>query len=93
MQEIHTSKLRISRAWLKHIRECEYGMQELIWVNKEGIAYYLRVFPYKMPEAFGGKWAFKVEFFSVCCKGSNFFGNISTMAYWLNYMFGIVSVP
>lgn len=68
-------------------------MQELIWVNKDNIAYYLRIEPHQMPEAFGGKMGYKVTFFSVCCRGSNFFGNISTMMHWLGYMFGVVSVP
>lgn len=92
MQELHVSKLRVSRAWLRFILKEQYGKQELIWVDN-GIPKYLRISPYKMPESFGGKWAFKVEFFSVCCKGSNFFGNISTMTNWLKDMFGIVSVP
>jgi hypothetical protein len=91
--KIHTSDLRISRARLKHIRECEYGMQELIWVNDCNIAYYLRIVPRTMPEAFGGEVAYEVTFFSICCRGSNYFGDISSMMYWLNYMFGIVSVP
>ena len=91
--QYHVSKLRVQRQWLKHILEQQYGKEELIWMEEGSIPYYLRIYPYKMPESFGGKWGYKVEFFSVCCKGSNHFGNISTMMDWLGYMFGIVSVP
>ena len=93
-QKIHVSeKLRVSRAWLRFILERGYGMQELIWINDLNIAYYLRIEPYQFPEAFGGKMGYKVSFFSVCCRGTQYFGGISAMAFWLGYMFGIVSVP
>lgn len=90
--KLHVSKLRVPRSWLRHILEEHYGMYELIWV-KDFIPMYLRIEPHKMPDAFGGKWGFKVSFFSVCCRGTNFFGNISSMMHWLGYMFGVVSVP
>ena len=90
---ISQSELRLSRAGLKYILEAQYGMRELIWVNKTNIAYYLRVESHLMPAAFGGKWGFKASFFSTGCRGTNYFGNISTLMHWLWYMFGVVSVP
>lgn len=91
--KLHVSKRRVSRTRLNFIKEAGYGMQELIWVERESIPYYLRIEPHDFPVEFGGKRGFKITFFSVCCRGTMFFGNISSMMQWLGYMFGIVSVP
>jgi hypothetical protein len=92
-QDMVISPLSVSRTWLRYIRESGIGKHEMIFIRDSCIPYYLRIEPYKMSDAFGGKVGYKVEFYSVCCLGTNFFGNISSMMHWLNYMFRIVSVP